>query len=149
MTIHVKHFKQNMLVYGSDVYNWPEGIREAGLKALDRSTELQALLADEKCFERALKMRKYEKPGIDLSKRIISATQHMNQKERSNPGGFFSDLLREFSLPKPALAAVFVSLIFALIVGFAMSFSNPSWNVSAEQYKTNLEEFLYFEGEVL
>lgn len=149
MTIYVKHFKQNMLVYGSDVYNWPEGIREAGLKALDRSPELQALLADEECFERALKMRKYEEPGIDLSERIISATQHMKKKERSNPGGFFSDLLREFSLPKPALTAVFVSLIFALIVGFATSFSNPSWNVSAEQYKTNLEEFLYYEGEVL
>lgn len=149
MTIHVKHFKQNMLVYGSNVYNWPEGIREAGLKALDRSPELQALLADEECFERALKMRKYEEPSIDLSERIISATQHMKKKERSNPGGFFSELLWEFSLPKPALTAVFVSLIFALIIGFSMSFSNPSWYVSAEQYKTNLEEFLYYEGEVL
>ncbi|MBA3018391.1 MAG: hypothetical protein KJ550_02545 [Proteobacteria bacterium] len=149
MTMHVKHFKQNMLVYGSDVYNWPEGVREAGLKALDRSPELQALLADEECFEKVLKMRKYEEPGIDLSGRIISATQHIKKKERSNPGGFFSELLREFSLPKPAFTAVFVSLIFALIVGFAMSFSNPSWHVSAEQYKTNLEEFLYYEGEVL
>lgn len=149
MTTHVKHFKQNMLVYGSDVYNWPESIREAGLKALDRSPELQALLADEQRFEKALKIRKYEEPSIDLSERIISATQHMKKKERSNLGSFFSELLREFSLPKPALTAVFVSLIFAMIVGFAMSFSNPSWHVSAEQYKTNLEEFLYYEGGVL
>lgn len=149
MTMHVKHFKQNMLVFGSDVYNWPEGIREAGLKSLDRSPELQALLADQECFEKFLKMRKYEEPGIDLSERITSATQHIKKKERSNSGGFFSELLWDFSLPKPALTAVFVSLIFALIVGFAMSFSNPSWNVSAEQYKTNLEEFLYYEGEVL
>ena len=53
MTMHVKLFKQNMLVYGSDVYKWPESIREAELKALDRSSEIQELLADEECFERA------------------------------------------------------------------------------------------------
>ena len=149
MTMHVKHFKQNMLVYGHNVYNWPEGIREAGFKSLDSSPELQALLADEECFERALKMRKYEEPSIYLSERIISATQHIKKKERSNPGGFFSELLWEFSLPKTVRTAVFVSLIFALIVGFAMSFSNPSQYVSAEQYKPNLEEFLYYEGEIL
>jgi hypothetical protein len=78
MTMHVKHFKQNMLVYGSDVYSWPEGLREAGLKSLDRSPEFQALLADEECFEKVLKMRKHEDPGIDLSERIISATQYMD-----------------------------------------------------------------------
>jgi hypothetical protein len=149
MTMHVKHFKQNMLVYGSNIYNWPEGIRESGLKALDRSPELQALLADEECFEGTLKMRKYEEPSIDLSERIISTTQHMKKKERSNLRRFFSELLWEFSLPKPALTAVFISLIFALIAGFAMSFSNPSRYVSSEQYKTNLEEFLYYEGEIL
>ena len=149
MTMNLKQFKDNVLVYGSDVRNWPEDIREAGLKALDSSPELQALLTDEERLERVLKTRKYEEPSIDLSERIISASLHKKKKARRSLGGFFSDLLWEFSLPKPALTAVSVSLIFALIIGFAIGFSNPSGYMSTHQYQTNLEEFLYYEGEVL
>jgi len=36
-----------------------------------------------------------------------------------------------------------------LIIGFTIGFSNPSGFVSAEQYETNLEDFLNYEGDVL
>lgn len=149
MTIDLKQFKKNLLVYGSDVRNWPEDIREPGQKALDSSAELRALLGDEKCFEEVLKTRKYEEPDRDLAERIISASVYKKKKTQDIFRGFFSDLLWEFSLPRPARTAVFVSLIFALIIGFAIGFSNPTGSVSAEQYQTNLEDFLYYEGEAL
>lgn len=149
MTIDLKQFKKNLLVYGSDVRNWPEDIREPGQKALDSSAELRALLGDEKCFEEVLKTRKYEEPDRDLAERIISASVYKKKKTQHIFRRFFSDLLWEFSLPRPARTAVFVSLIFALIIGFAIGFSNPTGSVSAEQYQTNLEDFLYYEGEAL
>jgi hypothetical protein len=62
---------------------------------------------------------------------------------------FFSEVLSEFSLSRRALAAVSVSLIFTLVIGFTIGYSNPSGYVSGEQYTTNLEDFLNYEGDVL
>lgn len=143
-----KQFKENLLVYGSDVHKWPQDIKQTGLKALQTSAELRVLLADEEHFEQVLKTRKYEEPSSDLAGRIISASQ-AKKRVRRGLGRFFSELLWEFSLPKPAMTAVYVSLIFALIIGFAIGFLDVTGSVSTEQYQTNLQEFLYYEGEVL
>lgn len=148
MTMNLKQFKENLFVYGADVHEWPEGIREAGLKSLESSSELQTLLADEKRFERVLKTRKYEEPSRDLAERIILASLRQ-KKARSTIGGFFSELLWEFTLTKPALTAVSVLLISALIIGFVIGFSNPMGPVPTEQYQTNLQAFLYYEGDGL
>jgi hypothetical protein len=148
MTMDLKEFKKNVLVHGSDLGNWPEQIRETGQKALDGAAELRALLADEERFEGVLKTRRYEEPGEDLAERIISASVEKG-KAPSTRNGFFSELLQEFWLPKPALTAVFVSLFFALIIGFTVGFLNSSSYVSAEQDETNLQNLLYYEGEVL
>jgi|LGOV01.1.fsa_nt_gb hypothetical protein len=149
MTMNLKQFKENLLVYGADVHTWPQDIRQTGLKALENSAELRALLADEERFELVLKTRKYEEPSSDLAERIISASQLKTKKVRRSLGGFFSELPWEFSLSKRAVTAVSVSLVLVLIIGFAIGFSNPMGSVSTEQYQTNLQELLYYEGEVL
>jgi hypothetical protein len=143
-----KTFKKNILIYGSDVHGWPESIREAGLKALARSAELQAVLAQENHFESLLRTRKLEAPRDDLAERIVSASRQRHKKSRSGLGAFLSEVLWQFSLPKRALTAVSVTLVLALIVGFAIGFSAPAGTQSAEQYQASLEDFLY-EGEVL
>ena len=149
MTITLKQFKENLLVYGANVRKWPEDIRQAGLKALEISAELRALLAEEERFERVLKTRRYVEPSSNLAERIVSASQPKKKKVWPSLVGFFSELVWEFSLPKPALTAVSVSLVFALILGFVIGFSNPIGSVSTEQSQTALQEFLYYEGEVL
>ena len=149
MKMNLRQFKEKLLVYGADVHKWPEGIREAGLKALENSAELRALLADEQRFEQVLKTRKYEEPSNDLAERIISASQPKTKKVQRSLSGFFSELLSEFSLPKPAVTALSVSLVLVLIIGFAIGFSNPTGSVSTEQYQTDLQELLYYEGEAL
>jgi hypothetical protein len=149
MTMNTRQFKENVVVYGADVHSWPENVREAGLKALDNSPMLQALLTDEERFERLLKTRKYEKPDSDLAERIILASLQQKRRAQHTFREFFAELFGELGLPRPAFAAVSVSLIFALIIGFAIGFSNPFGYVSTEQYETSLGEFLYYEGEVL
>jgi len=148
MTMDLKEFKKNVLAHGSDLGNWPEQIRETGQKALDGAAELRALLADAERFEGVLKTRRYEEPGEGLAERIISASVK-KKKAPSTRNGLFSELLQEFWFPKPALTAVFVSLFFALIIGFTVGFLNSSGYVSAEQDETNLQNLLYYEGEVL
>lgn len=145
----LKEFKEKLLVYGADVYKWPWGAREAGLKALENSAECRALFAEEESFEQVLKARRYEEPGSDLAERIISASQPKAKEARRSLGSFFSDLLREFGLPRPALIALSVSFFLFFMIGFAVSFSNLTGSVSAEQDQADLQEPLYYEGEVL
>lgn len=149
MTMNLRQFKENLLVYGADIHKWPAGIRKAGLNALSRSSELRTASADEERFERVLKTRKHEEPGSDLAGRIISASQPKKKKARRSPGVFFSELVWEFSLPKPALTAVSLLLVCFLMIGFAIGFSNSIGSVSAEEYQTGIEGFLYYQGEVL
>lgn len=149
MTMNLEQFKENLLVYGANVHEWPEDIKQAGLKAMETSSELRALLAEEERFERVLTTRRYEEPSRDLAKRIASAAQPKKKEIWPSLVGFFSELVWEFSIPKPALTAVSVSLILVLILGFAIGFSNPIGSVSTEQSQTDLQEFLYYEGEVL
>ena len=136
-------------MYGADVRGWPKDIRSSGLKALDSSPELLKLVEEEERFEEVLKTRKYEEPSSNLAGRIVSAALPKKKKAQRNLGVFFSEVLREFSLSRRAFTAVSVSLIFTLIIGFTIGFSNPSGYVSAEQYETNLEDLLHYEGDLL
>jgi len=149
MTMNFEQFKEKLLMYGAGVRCWPKDIRSSALKALESSPELQKLVEDEKRFEGVLNTRKYEEPSRDLAGRIVAAALPKKKKAQRNFGVFFSDVLSEFSLSRRAFAAVSVSLIFTLIIGFTIGYSNLSGYTSAEQYETHLEDFLNYEGDVL
>jgi hypothetical protein len=147
--MNFEQFEEKLLMYGADVRNWPKDIRPSALKALDSSPELQKLVENEERFEGVLNTRKFEEPSKDLAKRIVAAALPKKKKAQRNFGMFFSDILSEFSLSRRAFAAVSVSLIFTLIIGFTIGYSNPSGYASTEQYETHLEDFLNYEGDVL
>jgi len=149
MTMNLEQFKEKLLMYGADIRCWPKDIRSSGLKALYSSPELQKLVEDEERFERVLNTRRYEEPSRDLAGRIVAAALPKKKKAQRNLGVFFSEVLSEFSLSRRTFAAVSVSLIFTLIVGFTIGYSNLSGHTSAEQYETHLEDFLNYEGDVL
>jgi hypothetical protein len=149
MTMNFEQFKENLLMYGADVRCWPKDIGSSALKALDSSPELKNLVEDEKRFEGILKTRKYEEPSRDLAGRIVAAALPKKKIAQRNFGVFFSEILSEFSLSRRSFAAISVSLIFTLIIGFTIGYSNPSGSVSTEQYETHLEDFLNYEGDVL
>ncbi|MFO8240891.1 MAG: hypothetical protein R6T90_07815 [Dissulfuribacterales bacterium] len=149
MRMDPKQFREYVLIHGTDILGWPEDIRTPGLKALESSLELQALLEDEERFERVLKERRYEDPSPELAECIISASRRKKDKRPHSIVVFFSDLFWEFGVPNRALTAFSVSLLIALILGFAIGFFYPSGAISSEQNQINLEAFLYCEGDVL
>jgi hypothetical protein len=149
MIMNFEQFREKLLMYGADVRCWPKDIGSSALKALDSSPELKKLVEDEKRFEGILKTRKYEEPSRDLAGRIVAAALPKKKIVQRNFGVFFSEILSEFSLSRRSFAAISVSLIFTLIIGFTIGYSNPSGSVSTEQYETHLEDFLNYEGDVL
>lgn len=149
MTMNFEQFEKKLLIYGADVRKWPKDIRTLAIKALESSPELQKLVENEERFEEVLNTRKFEDPSRDLSGRIVAAAFPRKKKAKRNFGVFFSDVLSEFGLSRRAFAAVSVSLIFTLIVGFTIGYSNPSNYTSTEQYETHLADFLNYEGDVL
>ncbi len=138
-----KQFKENMLIHSADLDQWPKEIREVGKEALEKSTELRNLLAEHERFEKVLKTRKFEEPNNNLAQQIISASLRQNNRQPSL-SAFFSELFSAFSMPKLALTGVSI-----LLIGFVIGYSNPIEKASIEQEQTNLEEFLYYEGEML
>lgn len=144
MTMNGKQFKKYLLVYGADVHQWPEDIRGAALEALADSSELRVLRADQEQFESVLKNRSYKEPRSTLAQRIISASLRDQKSESLSRGAFFSELLAGFSLRRWALTVIAV-----LIIGFIIGVVNPMGSLVAEDPQTNLQEFLYYEGEVL
>ena len=149
MTMNFKQLEKNLLMFGADVRNWPKDIRSSALMALDSSPELQKLVKNEEHFEGVLNARKLEEPSKDLAGRIVASALPRKKKAQRDFSSFFSDMLSEFSLSRRALAAVSVSLVFTLIVGFTIGYSSPSRYASTDQYETHLEDFLNYEGNVL
>jgi hypothetical protein len=145
-----RQFEENLLFYGVDLYQWPEEIRKAGLKALEGSAEIQALLAEQKDFEKVLTLRRYEEPDRNLAQRILSASFQQKQKAPFSLGSFFREVLTEFHFPQPAVAAVSLTLLLILVLGFAIGFLNPFGSSELNvQEQITLEAFLDDEGEVL
>jgi hypothetical protein len=144
-----EQFEEKLLMYGADVRKWPKDIRSSALKVLESSLELQKLVEDEKRFEKILNARKFEEPSKDLPGRIVAAALPGKKKARRNFVMFFSDALSEFNLSRRTFAAISVSLIFTLVVGFTIGYTNLSVYNSAEQYETHLADFLNYEGDVL
>lgn len=150
MTMDPRQLKENLLLYGADLYQWPEEIRQEGLESLQRFPGLQALLAEYEQFERVLKTRKYEEPSGNLAQRIVSLSLHQEKESRIGLGFFLSRLFAdELYLPKPALILASILMIIALLTGFFIGFSNPSRAVLTDQRQTNLQEFLHYEEGVL
>jgi hypothetical protein len=147
--MNLEKFKENLLVYGTDIHEWPEEIRRAGLKAIETSSQFRMLLEEEVRFEKVLKARTYEGPNHDLTERIILASKSKNKKVRPRLVELLSELVWEFGLSKPVMSALYVSLVLVLLLGFAIGFTNINGSVSIDGTQTDLQEFLYYEGEVL
>jgi len=145
--MEMKQFKENLLLYGANIHHWPEEIGQAGLEALESSSEMQELLVEHEHFEKVIKTRRYEEPSVNLAQRIISAS--LQQKAPLSFGSFISELLNEFRFPKPALSVLSIVMILVLIIGFTIGFSNPSESVLTAQEETSLQVFLYDEGDVI
>jgi hypothetical protein len=150
MKMDPRQFEENILLYGVDLYRWPEEVRQGGVELLQKFPELHGLLAEYEQLERILKTRRYEEPSDHLGQRIVSLSLHQDKKSQLGFGWFLSKLFGdELYLPKPAFIAVSILAIVALLTGFFIGFSNPSRQLTTDQRQASLQEFLHYEGDVL
>ena len=149
MKMDASDFSEYLLLYGPDVHQWPEEIRQAGLDVLERSADLQALKTEQEEFEKILKTRSYEEPSRDLARRIVAASLQTKRKPSFSLDVFFAELFGEFRLPLPSLSTLSAVIIALLVIGFAVGYMNPSKPVEPLHGKTDLRAFLYSGGELL
>lgn len=149
MKMNERDFREYLLIYGADVHQWPEDIRQAGLDVLESSADLQALKTEQAEFERVIKTRKYEEPASDLARRIVDASLRTERKPSFSLDVFFAELFGEFRLPLPSVAAMSAVIIALLVIGFAVGYLDPLGPVEPLHEKTDLRAFLYTGGELL
>lgn len=145
----IKQFKENLLLYGTNVHQWPKHVRNAGLEALKQSSDVQELLAEHEAFEKVLRTRKYEEPSTNLAQRIISASLRVEKKVPFSLDVFLSEIFAGFRLSKPSFVVLSILLISVLLIGFSIGFLNPGGSTLAEQEQPDLQEFLYYTGDIL
>ena len=145
-----KQFEESILLYGVDLNKWPQEIGQAGLESLQKSSELQALLAEQEKFERVLKARKYEEPSANLTQRIVFLALQRDRKSPFGLGLFLSKIFAdEFYLHKPARMTGSFLLISALVVGFFIGFSISTESKLTDEGQASLQEFLHYQGDAL
>jgi len=145
-----KQFKENLLLYGADINQWPEKIRQSGVKALESSPEYRALQEDHDSFEKMLKTRRFEELADNFAQRVISASLQQRQKAPFSLGSFIEDMISEFRISKPALAVLSFVTVLVLTIGLTVGFLYPSMTwVSNNAEETNLQAFLFDEGDVI
>ena len=144
-----KQFTENMLLHGADIHQWPEEERKAGLAAMEASTEIQGVYKEFEHFEEVLRARGYEEPSQDLAERIITRSAKQEQQP-IGLGSFIISLLNELRFPRLAVSTLSVVILFILILGFAIGFLTPlDSSVMDAQEETNLQSFLYEEGDLI
>jgi len=151
MAMNEHDFREYLLIYGSDLSQWPDSIQQAGRDALQGSKTLQDLVAEEYEFVSVLKASHLEEPSADLAERIISASLKTEQKRSFSLSGLLSELFGVFAMPKRAIVSFSIIMILILLIGFAIGFSaSPGSSVTEQASTTGLQDILYsVEGALL
>ena len=145
-----KQFEEYLLLYGANINEWPETVRQSGWEALESSSELQALQKDHADFEKLLKARRYEEPAGNFAQRIISVSSQQKQTDPFSLRSLIAGLIDEFHIPRPALAVISLVVLLALTIGFTIGFTNTNGSsVLNNTEETQLQAFLFDEGDVI
>lgn len=145
-----KEFREHLLLYGADVNQWPDGIRQAGIKALQSYPEHQALQEDNLHFEKMLRTRRFEEHSDHFAERIITGSLQKRQKSQFSPGAFIEDLINEFRIPRPQLSVLSFVMALILTLGLTLGFLYPSMTSDTNNAEeTNLQAFLFDEGDII
>ena len=136
-------------MYGANIREWPQEIRQEGLEVLKQSSDMQVLAAEHEAFEGVLRTRGYEEPGITLEQRIIAASLDIGKKGQFSLDVFLSEIFAGFRLSKQSFVVLSILLISFLLIGFSIGFLNSGGTTLAEQEQPHLQEFLYYRGVAL
>lgn len=99
------------------------------------------MVEDEIRFEKLLGARKFEQPGIDLERQIISSAKSKKQIKSESIWNYIDELFSAFHIPVPAIALSLL-LVLGITAGYLYNDlpSDPDNEVA-------LNDFLYYEGD--
>ena len=132
-----EQFKEYLLLYGSDLENWPDGLDQQAMALFQGSSEIRELVENEKGFESVLMDRSVDTPSSDFERRITLSAKPKTAREE---GTFsFSTFFEFITLPKPAL-----TMAFLLLFGFSLGFFHDTYADTGED-PVELSEYITFE----
>lgn len=150
MTAHRETLKRCLLCYGADLRQWPQDVRNEGLKALADNPELQILVAEYQRLETFLHQRSYEQPAPDLAERIIATSLLQSRKEASpSLKAKFLEAVGWSAVRQPVVVALAFLAIASFVAGFIVGFASPTNQAGGEQTQVALQDYLYYKGELL
>lgn len=127
MTLTEKQFEHYLMLYGTDLDQWPETLRMGALCAVSSDPAFDALIIRHQYFEEMLLANDVaEAPSPDFSDRILRAARSLGRKANISIMDWIAGLFSDFSLPQPAyVAAICMVLGLGLGLGNAEISSNP------------------------
>ena len=132
-----EQFKEYLLLYGSDLENWPDGLDQQAMALFQGSSEIRELVENEKGFESVLMDRVVDTPSSDFERRIALSAKPKTAREEGtfSLSGFFEFI----TLPKPAL-----TMALLLMFGFSLGFFHDTYADTGED-PVELSEYITFE----
>ena len=121
MPMTEKQFQNFLMLYGTEVENWPDEILAEAMRAKHHPV-LSGLAMEQQCFdEMLLNSRRFEAPSADLADRIIYAARIVAKTSGNSLVTCLRELLT-LILPQPAFALATV-LSLGIVIGFSVSAS--------------------------
>ncbi|MEQ9619787.1 MAG: hypothetical protein RIG61_11540 [Deltaproteobacteria bacterium] len=135
-----KKFLIYLEAYGAELDKWPAELREKAKEVCSLQPDLLKALNEERRFEEALSMRRFEEASPGLERRIID-TAAMEKPALENYSMFdiLGSVFKTIPLPRPAIA-----LPLLLVLGIFAGFLYASYTENAES-STQLAGLLYYE----
>jgi len=131
MPMTEKEFKQCLMLYGTEVENWPDEILAEAIRAQYHPTLSELMLEEQYFDEMLLHSRRFEDASPDLADRIIHAARSAVTTSRNSLATYLQELLASL-LPQPAFALATV-LSLGIVIGFSVP-APASANESAQTY---------------
>lgn len=134
-----QQFVTYLAVYGAELQQWPQPLRDEAASALRESEELQQLLAAEARFEQVLRARPEAEAPADLAARIIAQAS-----PRTGNGRSWQDLAAALWAPKKLAAAAAVFVV-GLMIGWYQPLTGQQARQTASSTNLQLTNFLNYE----
>ncbi|MBF0536642.1 MAG: hypothetical protein HQL03_00135 [Nitrospirae bacterium] len=115
-------FREDLLIYGTDLRAWPEDERQEGEALLRGSTEAARVYDEEVGFESMLSQRRCVLPADDLAGRIIAA---IDVPCSSDNGGLFRELLVYLGFSRVSFGVVAAAAVIIMLAGVIVGYTDP------------------------
>lgn len=120
MCLVTKEFEKYLALYGLDIEQWPEEIREKA-KQVQKQFDTAKLSKEYRELENTLYSRRFEPHYPMLAEQIIAKARHQHRNVPLNVLGWLHGLFADFMIPSPAYA---LAVMLVLGIGIGLNTTN-------------------------